>query len=330
VGQELALVLERVHSDHGETASIVGVDRIRSGGVAGFFAREEFEVLVEPTCHEVDGEPPAAADLDDPPPTVDEEPPPEVDEELPEVDDDPDGDRFADVLAQALETHDRVELALQQHAVPPTVPTPVPAEGVDEPAPRGSDGGGACFWARFESARADAELFHIPPVAVSAVVGSLPTALPVVRRCIASHWAGTCEVFALTGKAQVPGEPGWTVVERGSDLVRIVEQDGHDFPLLVIDVPGEPPLWVRPLLERLRRSDLGLVHYVLDGDPTDEDLATWHGELGRPAVLDLVSPLEPARVLGLLDRGEPIASIAGVPVTASLLLALRSEVAVGR
>jgi hypothetical protein len=157
----------------------------------------------------------------------------------------------------------------------------------------------------------------------------MPPARSVVLRCAQQHWAGACEVFVLTGKSAIPEEPTWTIVQRGSDLVTIAERGEHDFPLLVIDVPDEPPMWVRPLLERLRRSGLGLVHYVLDGDPTDEDLATWHGEVGRPAVLDLVSPVDPLRVLELLDRGEPIASIGGVPVSAALLLALRAEVTVG-
>ncbi len=35
-------------SEHGEEAAIAAVNRIRSGGVAGFFCREEFEVIVEP------------------------------------------------------------------------------------------------------------------------------------------------------------------------------------------------------------------------------------------------------------------------------------------
>ncbi|MCP4227279.1 MAG: hypothetical protein GY773_28375, partial [Actinomycetia bacterium] len=63
----------------------------------------------------------------------------------------------------------------------------------------------------------------------------------------------------------------------------------------------------------------------LDGDPTDEDLATWHGQLGRPSVLDLASPIEPDRAMELLDRGEPIASISGVGLSAELLLALKME-----
>lgn len=35
-------------SEHGEEAAIAAVNRVRSGGVAGFFCREEFEVIVDP------------------------------------------------------------------------------------------------------------------------------------------------------------------------------------------------------------------------------------------------------------------------------------------
>jgi hypothetical protein len=404
VGADLAALLEQVQSVHGEQASIIGVDRIRSGGVAGFFAREAYEVLVEPDGQ---GSSPAGdpepehgdddpgADLVDslgpgrsaglrddrdagPDGVVDiraatasgarsgqaraavadagSEPAQarvtrdhifldDGDCALDRVDgvgagsgsdggaadgaDDAghEGARFAAVLADAIDEHDRVELqrvASAGGARPPALPAPgSPPRLGDEAGP------GAGFWERFARARADAELFDIPPVAVTAIVGSLPSLLPVARRCASQHWAGACEVFALTSQPEIVDEPEWQVVGRGSDLVRVAEQRQADFPLLVIDVPAELPMWVRPLLERLRRSGLGLVHYVLDGDPTDEDLATWHGQVGRPSVLDLLSAVRPHRALDLLDRGEPIASIAGVPVSAALLLALRSEAGVG-
>jgi hypothetical protein len=64
---------------------------------------------------------------------------------------------------------------------------------------------------------------------------------------------------------------------------------------------------------------------VLDDDPDDEDVATWSGELGQPSVLDLAAPIDPARVVELLDRGEPVVSVAGRAVTVDLLTALRAD-----
>jgi hypothetical protein len=48
-GQDLGELLERVRTEHGADARIVGANRCRSGGIAGFFAVESFEVIVEVT-----------------------------------------------------------------------------------------------------------------------------------------------------------------------------------------------------------------------------------------------------------------------------------------
>lgn len=45
-------MLDRVRSEHGAEANIVSADLTRSGGVAGFFARETFEVVVEIIEHD--------------------------------------------------------------------------------------------------------------------------------------------------------------------------------------------------------------------------------------------------------------------------------------
>jgi len=46
-GGELDELLERVRTEVGPEARIVAANRIRQGGVAGFFAREGFEVVVD-------------------------------------------------------------------------------------------------------------------------------------------------------------------------------------------------------------------------------------------------------------------------------------------
>ena len=47
-GGELEELLERVRAEVGPDARIVAANRIRQGGVAGFFAKQAFEVVVEP------------------------------------------------------------------------------------------------------------------------------------------------------------------------------------------------------------------------------------------------------------------------------------------
>ncbi len=44
---ELEELLDRVRKEVGSDANIVAANRIRKGGIGGFFAREGFEVLVD-------------------------------------------------------------------------------------------------------------------------------------------------------------------------------------------------------------------------------------------------------------------------------------------
>ncbi|MEM9655479.1 MAG: hypothetical protein AAGA65_25545 [Actinomycetota bacterium] len=179
------------------------------------------------------------------------------------------------------------------------------------------------FWDRYDEAVASADLFAVPTAAVTAIVGALDVAAPVAARCRQAHWVTDCDVYVLTTRPELVDDPTWTVLKRPSDVAALLDEGLSDFPLIVVDIPGELPSWIRPLTARLRAGGVGLVRYVLDDDPSDEDLATWHGELGRPSVLDLAAAVPPARVLDLLDRGEPIASVGGMPITADLLLAFR-------
>lgn len=70
-GSDLEALLARVRSEHGGTATIVEANKVRRGGVGGFFAKESFEVVVDipddvgavrPDAHRS----PAAPPVDDP------------------------------------------------------------------------------------------------------------------------------------------------------------------------------------------------------------------------------------------------------------------------
>jgi hypothetical protein len=56
-GPELGDVLSEVVTEHGTDATIAAVNRVRSGGVAGFFCREEFEVIVNGAAGAASGTP---------------------------------------------------------------------------------------------------------------------------------------------------------------------------------------------------------------------------------------------------------------------------------
>ncbi|WP_325158759.1 hypothetical protein, partial [Actinophytocola sp.] len=46
-GPSLESLLEKVHAEHGPKARIVSADRVRKGGLAGFFSKPWFEIGVE-------------------------------------------------------------------------------------------------------------------------------------------------------------------------------------------------------------------------------------------------------------------------------------------
>ena len=46
-GNNLESVLEEVRNRFGDTVTIVEANRLRKGGLGGFFARERFEVVVD-------------------------------------------------------------------------------------------------------------------------------------------------------------------------------------------------------------------------------------------------------------------------------------------
>ena len=54
-GGELEELLERVRNQVGPDARIVAANRIRQGGIGGFFAREGYEVIVDPESTSDDG-----------------------------------------------------------------------------------------------------------------------------------------------------------------------------------------------------------------------------------------------------------------------------------
>ena len=59
-GNDLEGLLERVRSEVGNDARIVAANKLRKGGVGGFFARELFEVIVEPPVYDEEPLRPAA------------------------------------------------------------------------------------------------------------------------------------------------------------------------------------------------------------------------------------------------------------------------------
>jgi len=183
------------------------------------------------------------------------------------------------------------------------------------------------FWARYERAQNDIALLNPATAMMRAVVGSFEDVRPVVERMIAGSSPGqpAPSVVALTSRPH-RARNDWTVLSDQDELVAAARGYDGSATIFAVDVPYGLEPWLAPTVLGLRKAGVELVHYLLPGSSTDEDLATWHGEIGRPAALELTTEVEPGRAIELVDRGEPLVSIAGTPITAALLVALRSEV----
>lgn len=162
----------------------------------------------------------------------------------------------------------------------------------------------------------------VPEGATVGVVGPLAAALGVVRR-LQREVGGRCEVVVLTTRAELVCEPGWTLVRNGARLAEAVHRPGT--AIVVIDVPEGAPLpgWLSPLVARLRRAGMARVHLAADDDPDDASLIAAYEALGHPLVLDLAAPVAPARLVELIDRSVPVASVRGHSLSPELLLAAR-------
>jgi hypothetical protein len=209
---------------------------------------------------------------------------------------------------------------------------PAPASVVVEPRPR-SIPIGHPFWARLEGARDEVAPLVLAQPPVVGVVGPLRSIVPLLRVLERNdEGPGQRSVVVLTNRAEIVSQPTWRLVRDGMRLASAV--GSADLPLaLAIDVDGEGeesepgglPIWVDPLLDRLRRNGMGLVRVAVTGPIDEERLVAMERAIGGRVLFDLLTAVEPGRALRMLDAGLPIGSIVGVPVTAELLLTLRHE-----
>ncbi|MGF1599689.1 MAG: hypothetical protein ACFCVK_22710 [Acidimicrobiales bacterium] len=410
-GPELAEVLQRVHDEHGDDVTITSVSRVRSGGLAGFFARETYEVEVstDPARRRDDGggdapdewselaaggirmlpaqagrgsrrfsdedlavlptpsdEAHQALDLSDGGESLDRDDGGEAsDRDGGGTAVDP-ADRFQSLLERRLaelddtepwtpvgggtpRAGDRPATAAGAPATPvpatavPVAPvpvTPVPVTAVPLTAVpviaappvvpsvpvTGTAPSDRTFWSRLD--RAVDELHGLlPPASVSTcVIGPLAHAAPVVRQLEHRRPGEPVPVHVLTPRAEVVSEPGWHLVRDGAQLARAAESATTPV-VIVIDVDGTEPIWLEPLVARLRRSGIDLVRHVVPGRPTDRDIDRLLHLSSGPATLDLCDPVPPERTLRLLDRGVAVVSVGGLALGPEVLVALRAATA---
>lgn len=154
-------LLARVHDEAGAAARIVGVDRVRRGGIFGFFARERFEALVELPAS------PEGADA-----SVDERPAAEDGRAVAAatVAGDPDEVRPLSLL-------DLVDRVSARERADQAMPTPAAATPAGSPSTEGRPFAAVLA----EVARTAGLVFDTEPVPDSRPSGSAERAVPEVR-----------------------------------------------------------------------------------------------------------------------------------------------------
>ena len=328
-GSRLDDVLAQIHQHHGEGANIVSAELKRSGGVGGFFSREQYEVTVElldplpqiattvppiPTPMPVAAMPvpttPGAA-LPRPPAT-DLEP----DEPLAAS---PDGRRFADMLAELIE--DRVELSSTDCVESTPTGRPVPViEPLSRPEPvdltSTAAGGPRSIAAIIGTVNST---FRSPPATpaegVIAIVGgraeSVRVAISLATRLGQS---ATDVLVAESDEGDIPpeemaelgAETAWQRRSRGISAVSVV---------IVVVSPGlAGHRWATRVLEELKPSQVRLA--VAGWRPLDRLDQTITG-IGCVDVIDLVDSDAIENPAQLLEHAVPVATIDERPATAA-------------
>ncbi len=268
-GPDIETVLTRVRDTHGSAARIVGAEKVRRGGFAGFFARERYEVRIELTDDDVPAAPaPTAAVAPGAVPAVLHAAIPAGGEptSLLELSDavssveraeqvgavlSTSGARFAEVMASLGRGEDSPAAAPPVPAMPaaphaaPAVPAAArhaaPAAVPAVPAVAAQDGVVAALLALGLPA-------HLVPLAVRGGAGDVHRALVTgLRRALPTAPkapAGAGEVLVVVG-------PGATALEVATSLARGIGVEERS--VLVIGPAGDRPLV--PAARRLRTAD---------------------------------------------------------------------------
>lgn len=353
-GSRLDDVLAQIHQHHGDDANIVSAELKRSGGVAGFFSKEQYEVTVElidplPEMARLGESPVAVAvpvPVPDEPLAVPESEPDEpvavpesepdepvavlesepdetlaVPEPAPDVPlaASPDGQRFADMLAEMIE--DRVELSTTDPAklTPTERSEPIMQTlSISEPVDLTSTttGGPRSIASIMGSVHSN---FRSPPPTptegVIAIVGgraeSVRVAVALAMRLgqsasdVLVAESGECDI-SPEEMAELGAESAWQRRTRGIAAVSVV---------IVVVSPGlAGHRWATRVLEELKPSQVRLA--VAGWRPLDRLDQTIAG-LGCVSVIDLVDSDAIENPAQLLELAVPVATIDERPATAA-------------
>lgn len=318
-------------SAHGSDVAIASVNRVRSGGVAGFFCREEYEIILAEETGTESGVGSTSDGASNPSRGG------MVDLRV------GDDDGFREVLEEHLlhtEESERVRGDERRPADHAPIPAPrtgddieteteteteVTAAAASAPTPPRS----SSFWMRLYRLRRELDARLPPTNDITAVVGPLVQTMPVIRHLQCEAGLPAEDVIVLTPRAEVISEPSWSLINSGQHMLEAMAGRRGKPAVVAIDVDIELPVWVEPLLMKLRQYGLGVTRYLL-ADLDQLEILLHHRGAGSGAfMIDISRPLPPAELVELIDRHLPIATVAGVNINAELLLAMRGQLGDG-
>jgi len=354
-GGDLAALLAQVSEDLGPSARVIRAERVRTGGVAGFFAREHFELTVEvpdaplprPRASRyarpaAGGPPSALSGLDallGAADAADDDGRPRPAHEPPAIS--TGGSAFADVLAQvqALAAERRAPAAAVGVVDEPAASTPPPAAPpvVVRPEPPASFD----LATRLASVGVPDELLRHGPRSLADVVGALPAAPPPARTpgavtvvvgsavdadrtaaLLADRLGIAPESVVSAGTATArAGAPG----PRGRSRTRPADAETAQAWRATAGSAAHP--WVVALAVGEGREELGAaadllaalqgdaVWAVVDARTKTPDARAWLGRLGRVDALAVRGMFDTTQPGAVLDLGVPVAWFDGIPAT---------------
>ncbi len=354
-GPELDVLLAEVRAELGHDVQILEANKIRSGGVGGFFAKEMYEVIVDTENVAVVAQSPAERDLlregvdlafdsstiarstqkllaraeqAEWPEETEAEKEAEASfatvlrDELARSIDEPAPDEPAmDAAVPAM-----VESLLGRSEPVPvaSIPLePIPLEPVRSAPSRAVARPGRGFWARLAQARSEPSLVEaVPLTQVSVIAGDLDAALLSARRRQRDLLLTSDALLVMSGRETVTGVPSWQCVADEAGLVAALDTD--EPRLVILDSPADARA-LGPLMGRLSGYGVDAVQLAVNGAPPVAELAQAIRSLGLPTVVELVGTIPAARAIEYFDAGLPIVSIGDHRLTPELLVALRGE-----
>lgn len=362
-GRELTTLLEQVRAELGAEATIVEANKVRTGGIAGFFANEKFEVIAT----ESDDAPgdQVGLQLDLVEPTI--APGPALDlvasaDERDTLDirsaaDIRSGAEIAATTGAATRSNstahpnstasallDRVEtisigdrIGLSRPPASSSVATvkapPQPearfgdilATELEQPELEIRTADTDDFWTHLVELEAELEPLDLQsPVVV--IVGNRAAAMRIADQVALTDDGETRALVALSPAPDGFDLPAWQQV---ADTIELGDRlrfwsTAERQGIVMIDADFGAD--ATTIVERAREGGARLVRMAVETTLSPKRIFDLMTRLGGNVVIDLTFRAEPAYILSLVDRGVPVASIDGHPFDANLLLALHRQV----